>query len=182
MFLIPNFKTLPAWLLIFCVLVLAIYSSAYAIEPGSMEPIEIESDQATLDDLKGISTYSGNVIISQGLSKLQADSIIVNSLDRKITTIIAKGTPAHFSQQATSETTNIHGYGREITYSTSTQTLTFTGEAKLIQAENSFSGDVIEYDVTKKAIKAKGDETAGSRVKIQYYPEDTNRSKSDKTN
>ena len=46
---------------------------ALAIDPNSKSPIEIESDQATLDDKTGSSTYSGNVIITQGLSRLEAD-------------------------------------------------------------------------------------------------------------
>lgn len=144
--------------------------SAFAIDPNSHAPIEIESDQATLDDKSGSSTYTGNVIISQGLSRLEASFIIVNSKDRKITSIKATGSPAHFVQQNELKNTSTHGYGSTITYSTEFESLTFTGNARLIQSENSFSGDVIEYDVIKKAIKAKGDESIGSRVKIQYFP------------
>lgn len=143
---------------------------AFAIDPNSLEPIEIESDQATLDDKTGSSTYSGNVIISQGLSRLEADFIIVNSKDRKITSIQATGSPAHFVQQTALNEKSTHGYGNSIKYSTENESLTFKGEARLLQAENSFSGEEIEYDVVKKAIKAKGDENIGSRVKIQYFP------------
>jgi len=143
---------------------------AFAIDPNSKEPIEIESDLATLDDKTGSSTYSGNVIISQGLSRLEADFITVNSAERKITSISAKGSPAHFVQQADTNSISTHGYGDAITYTTENESLTFKGNAQLIQAENSFSGEEIEYDVVKKAIKAKGDESIGKRVKIQYFP------------
>ncbi|MFT6906789.1 MAG: lipopolysaccharide export system protein LptA [Oleiphilaceae bacterium] len=143
---------------------------AFAIDPNSTDPIEIESDQATLDDKTGSSTYTGNVIISQGQTRLEADFIIVSSEDRKITSIKATGSPAHFVQLNDSLNTNTHGYGNTISYSTQLESLTFTGEARLLQDENSFSGEVIEYDVVKKAIKAKGDENIGSRVKIQYFP------------
>lgn len=147
--------------------------SALAIDPNSHAPIEIESDQATLDDKTGSSTYTGNVIISQGLSRLEADFIIVSSVDRKITSIKATGSPAHFVQQSELKNTSTHGYGNTILYNTEFESLTFTGHARLIQSENSFSGEVIEYDVIKKAIKAKGDESIGSRVKIQYFPNST---------
>lgn len=154
------------------VLVLIFYSpfDVFAIDPNSNSPIEIESDQATLDDKTGSSTYTGNVIISQGLTRLEANFIIVNSKDRKITSIKATGTPAHFVQGNELKNTSTHGYGNTITYSTELESLTFTGDARLLQAENSFSGEVIEYDMVKKAIKAKGDENIGSRVKIQYFP------------
>lgn len=144
---------------------------ASAIDPGSKAPIEIESDQATLDDISGVSTYTGKVIVSQGLTSLQADYISVVSQDRKISSITATGNPAHFSQQTDKLSATTHGYGKEITYSTQDETLIFKGDAKLIQADNSFSGETIEYDVIKKAIKAKGNESKGSRVKIQYFPE-----------
>lgn len=155
----------------FFVIIAALCSNvSFAIDPNSLEPIEIESDRATLDDKTGSSTYSGNVIISQGLSRLEADFIIVNSKERKITSIQAKGTPAHFVQQTALNEKSTHGYGNSIVYSTENESLTFKGEARLLQAENSFSGEEIEYDVVKKAIKAKGDENVGSRVKIQYFP------------
>ena len=143
---------------------------AYAIDPNSKAPIEIESDQATLDDKTGSSTYSGNVIITQGLSRLEAEFIKVESAERKISSISATGSPAHFVQQTDVNDVSTHGYGNAITYRTDNGSLTFKGDARLIQAENSFSGEEIEYDVIKKAIKAKGDESVGTRVKIQYFP------------
>lgn len=154
---------------------------ASAFDPDSKAPIEIESDQATLDDKSGTSTYTGNVIVSQGLSKLAAETIIVISEDRKIISISATGTPAHFTQQTDKFSPSTHGYGKEITYSTKDETLLFKGNAKLIQSENSFSGETIEYDVVKKAIKAKGNISEGSRVKIQYYPESSNKSSSEQS-
>ena len=144
---------------------------AKAIDPGSKAPIEIESDQAMLDDKTGTSTYSGNVIVSQGLTNLQADFITVSSQDRRIISITATGNPARFAQQTDKLSAKTHGYGEEIIYRAEDETLIFRGSAKLIQADNSFSGEIIEYDVIKKAIKAKGNESKGSRVKIQYFPE-----------
>lgn len=160
-----------------CLIALTLISSmhANAFDPDSKAPIEIESDQATLDDKSGTSTYTGNVIVSQGLSKLAAETIVVISEDRKIISISAKGTPAHFTQQTDKFSPSTHGYGKEITYSTKDETLLFRGNAKLIQSENSFSGETIEYDVIKKAIKAKGNIREGSRVKIQYFPESSNK-------
>lgn len=146
----------------------------FAIDPNSKLPIEIESDSASLDDKSGTSTYSGNVIISQGLSRLEADNISVSTADRRILTINATGTPAHFVQQDGTDTPSTHGYGNSITYVAKDNLLRFSGEAKLVQDENSFSGNLIEYDILRRAIRAKGDQTQGSRVKIHYYPQSKN--------
>ena len=141
---------------------------AYAIDPTSEQPITIESDTATLDDSNGLSTYTGNVVIKQGESQLKADEISVEAVDRKISTIIAKGLPAHFIQK--SESIETHGYANIITYTSGTGTLTLKEKAQLIQDTNSFEGELIEYDIAKKAIKAKGNEKTGERVKIEYHP------------
>lgn len=143
---------------------------ALAINPGSESPIEIESDSATFDDKKGTSTYTGNVIITQGLSRLEADSVTVSAVDRKIMSIQATGHPAHFVQQESSQATATHGYGDTILYIAADAILKLSNNASLVQQDNSFSGELIEYDIVQRAIKAKGDETIGTRVKIQYYP------------
>ncbi|KZY31123.1 MULTISPECIES: lipopolysaccharide transport periplasmic protein LptA [unclassified Oleiphilus] len=142
----------------------------FAIDPSSKLPISIESDQASLDDQNGTSTYTGNVIISQGLSRLEADNISVKATNRSITTIQASGQPAHFVQQVSADSPNTHGYGSSITYIAKDNLLRFSGQAKLVQQDNSFSGEEIEYDIVRRAIRAKGDQTQGSRVKIHYYP------------
>lgn len=143
----------------------------FAIDPNSTQAIEIESDTASLDDQSGVSIYSGNVIVSQGLSRLEADQIHVNTADRQITTISASGQPAHFVQQDGPASPSTHGYGNTITFIAKDNLVRFSGSAKLVQNENSFSGEEIEYDILKRAIRAKGDESQGSRVKIHYYPQ-----------
>jgi len=145
---------------------------AFAIDPTSKLPIEIESDRATLDDETGISNYAGNVIITQGQSRLEADNISVNAVNRKIVSIKASGQPAHFIQQAPNETSPTHGYANTIIYTAIDASLKLINNASLVQDNNSFSGEQIEYDIAKRAITAKGDKSIGSRVKIQYFPQD----------
>jgi lipopolysaccharide export system protein LptA len=146
-------------------------TNSFAIDPKSTLPIEIESDSASLDDASGTSTYSGNVIISQGLSRLEADSISVSTNDRKINEIKAIGRPAHFVQQDNASSPQTHGFSNTITYVAKENILYFSGQAKLVQEESSFSGEQIEYDILKRAIRARGDESQGTRVKIHYQPQ-----------
>jgi len=160
-------NSIPIALTLLCC---SIANNAMAIDPNSNLPIQIESDRATLDDKTGISNYAGNVIISQGLSRLEADNISVNALDHKIVSIKATGHPAHFIQQESINSLSTHGYGNTIIYTTENELLKFLGNARLVQKDNSFSGEQIEYDIVRKAIRAKGDESIGSRVKIQYNP------------
>jgi len=144
---------------------------ALAIDPTSKLPIQIESDRASLDDATGISNYAGNVIITQGESKLEADNISVNTVNRKIVSIKATGSPAHFIQKTPNENSLTHGYANTIIYTSVDESLKLLNNASLVQDKNSFSGEQIHYDIVKRAIRAKGDKTGGTRVKIQYFPQ-----------
>lgn len=159
-----------AYALIFSLLSALLPTSSFAIDVDQSQPIEIESDSALIDDSEGISTYRGNVIIRQGSTKLTADNITVFAQDRSVTQIVANGTPATFKQQDAGIEQSTSGQAEQITYKADDAILVFSGEAKLEQNTNSFSGDQIEYDIMRKAIRAKGDESSGSRVKIQYFP------------
>ena len=154
---------------ILCLCLLTGVNASYAIDAKSNLPISIESDSALLDDSTGTSTYSGNVVISQGDSVVNADKIDVKAIDRKISSITAAGKPAHFLQ-SDAVLGKTEGYANIIVFSAQEAILSFEGDASLIQTHNSFSGEKIEYDIMKKAIRARGDENSGKRVKIQYFP------------
>lgn len=145
-------------------------STGYAIDVDRNQPIEIESDSAVIDNSQGLSTYRGNVIISQGSTKLTADNITVFAEDRAVSQIVANGTPATFNQVDTSDDSATTGQAEQITYQAEDALLIFNGNAALSQATNSFSGERIEYDIMRKAIRAKGNQDEGTRVKIQYFP------------
>ncbi len=147
----------------------AFSGTVIAIDVDSTQPIQIESDSAVIDDSQGLSEYSGNVIITQGSTRLEADFIKVTAVDRSISKIVASGSPAHFKQQDTKNDATT-GTANKITYISSDAVLIFDGNAKLSQTSNSFSGERIEYDIMQKAIRAEGDESTGTRVKIQYFP------------
>lgn len=152
-------------------IILFFSTPAYAIDPTSKLPIQIESDRATLDDATGLSNYAGNVIITQGESMLEADNISVNTVNRKIVSIKATGTPAHFVQKALDQGSLTHGYANTIIYTAMDESLKLLNNASLVQDSNSFSGEQIHYDIVKRAIRAKGDKAVGTRVKIQYFPQ-----------
>lgn len=157
--------------LLVLLLFFALYStSSHAIDVNRTLPIEIESDSAIIDDSQGLSTYRGNVVISQGSTKLAADNITVFAQDRSVTQIVANGAPATFNQTDSGTDESTTGQAQQITYKANEAILIFSGDAKLAQATNSFAGDRIEYDIMRKAIRAKGDESSGTRVKIQYFP------------
>lgn len=160
------FPTNP-FLRMLCLLLAMTGQPALALDPNSMEPIEVESDLVIFDDQKGFSKYSGNVIVKQGKTRLEADEIMVRVVNRQIVSIDATGKPAHFVDFTQRET---HGYAEAINYVTKTALLTLHGHAKLNQQDHFFSGDKILYDTRNKAVQASGNKSEGERVRIQFQP------------
>lgn len=72
---------------------------AYALPSDASQPIRLSADKATYSERLGVTTYSGNVIISQGTLKITASNITVNlNTDKSIGSAVATGSPATFEQ------------------------------------------------------------------------------------
>lgn len=157
---------------------LSVSSKALAIEAGSREPIDFSSISFETDSILGITNYTGDVIITQGQSRLSADKVEVRTEGRVLIKIEAMGSPARFQDasdtlpKANSALPEQHtqGQANTIRYDAKAQTLSFIGTAKLRQGSNTFEGEQIIYDLVARAIKAKGGKGPNERVKIQYYP------------
>lgn len=166
---------------LFCIIVL-LSPPAYALEADSQNPIEISADRAEIDEAKGLAIYTGNVLIEQGASRLQAHEVAVKAIDRQIVEIKAEGSPAYFEQGSqtkqaqtnSSEQSSLldsaQGQANQILYNAQALTLSFEGDAKLAQGNNTFEGDQITYDIQARAIKAAANESSDSRVRIKYLP------------
>ena len=59
--------------------------------------ILIESDSMHIDELKSLSTFSGNVVLKYGALSLSSDKVIISRKKNNISLIQAFGTPASFN-------------------------------------------------------------------------------------
>lgn len=174
----PKAPTAKALLAFSLSCLLGLSSKTLAIEAGSREPIDFSSISFETDSIRGITNYTGDVIITQGQSRLSADKVEVRTEGRALLKIEAMGSPARFQDasdtlpKANSTLLEQHtqGQANKIRYDAKAQTLSFIGQAKLRQGSNTFEGEQIIYDLVARAIKAKGGQGPNERVKIQYYP------------
>lgn len=138
------------------------------------EPIYIESDSLKIDDIKGISTYQGNVMFRQGTATLKADTLVIHSRDRQeVERIIANGKPAHFEQRSQEPGKDASGEALRIEYLAIKGLLILDGQAHFRQGDNRFSGNRIEYETENKVVKAGKSVTPegkGGRVQIVIQP------------
>ncbi|CAM4066915.1 lipopolysaccharide transport periplasmic protein LptA [Psychrobacter arenosus] len=146
-----------------------ISAAANALPSDSNEPIKLLADKATYSERTGVTSYSGNVIITQGTLRLTANNITVNlSQSRSINSAVATGSPATMQQVVTKEKGLAKGQANKIDYNAVSGIITLTGNAKLVQNGASFAGNVIRYSLKAGDVEA----TAGGnqRVELVFPP------------
>lgn len=153
--------------------------SAVLVAAEKVAPITIEADEAVLQEQEGASIYRGHVSLIQGGLHLDAEEIRVESVDGKLSRMIASGNPVTYKQTRAGKK-NISAEASMIEYIASSSKAVFRGNAKLIQGSNSFSGDKIEYDARTETVTA-GGQKKDERVIIVIQPEGVTTPKSNNT-
>jgi lipopolysaccharide export system protein LptA len=133
-------------------------------------PITIEADRATLSEKQGVSTYTGNVLLTQGGIKINADKVIVHHEQGQLTHVTATGTPVQYYQQGETQELDIHGEANTMEYFAMEERLLLLESAKLTQGGNAFSGNRIEYDTQREVVTAAVAESGEERVQVTIQP------------
>ncbi|MEC7377851.1 MAG: LptA/OstA family protein, partial [Pseudomonadota bacterium] len=79
---------------------LAVMAPAAAFDLNSDIPIKVTADNARLDDAQGIATYTGDVELEQGQTRLDAERVVLYRDANGLSRIEASGTPARYRQPA----------------------------------------------------------------------------------
>ena len=133
--------------------------------------IFIESDSMHIDELKSISTFSGNVILKYGELSLSSDKIIITRKNNNISLIQAFGTPASFDLEDSKLRKNnkITGNSEEILFNSEDQTILLIGNANIESTDNIITAHSVLFNLSTRSINLKGDSNSSServRVKI----------------
>lgn len=154
--------------------ILAASNVANALPSDANEPIRLLADKATYSERSGVTSYTGNVTITQGTLKMAADNLTVNlTPTRDIESAVATGRPATIQQIVTQEKGLAKGQANRIDYNVKTGLVTLTGNARLTQNGGSFSGNVIHYSLKVGDIEAKAGNN--QRVELVFPPQASNR-------
>ncbi|MFU2135216.1 lipopolysaccharide transport periplasmic protein LptA [Gallibacterium anatis] len=157
----------------FALLALFVSYSANALTGDSEQPINIESDNQSLDLTNNVVTFNTNVVITQGSVKIDADKVVITrpnekeKVDNKKETVDAYGKPVKF-QQKLDNGKMVYGNADKVHYDLGKEFLTLIDNAQLKQEDSRINGDIITYDVKKQQLKANGN--GNSRVKTILIP------------
>jgi lipopolysaccharide export system protein LptA len=147
---------------------LAFYTQpTHALPEDADQPIHILGDKVVLEEKAETATYSGNVTINQGSLKITADRVTFEFEDEQVVRIIARGSPAYYSQKLKPGQQNMQANARTIVYHTSIERIDLKGSAHLQQQGNDFRGEVIEYDMRAGRVDATADGDTPIRAILQ---------------
>lgn len=144
--------------------------SAWALQSDKTKPIEIEADRFLLDDKQNVTVYTGNVVVTQGSIRIQADEITIYGKLGKSEKIVATGNPVRFQQQPDNQDKPIRGESRQAEYFIADDRVVLINQATLWQNDNTFSSDRIEYDMPQARVKAGSPESGNRRVQVTLEP------------
>lgn len=154
-----------------CVALLA--TSAHAEKADRDKPVNLEADTVTLDDVKKISVYQGNVVLSQGTLTLRADRVQVTQNADGLDKVNAIGRPVAFRQKADGSDEFIEGFSDRIEYDGVTGQVELIGQAMLRRGSDELRGARISYNTNNGFYKVVGQPDAKSpsgRVRAVIRP------------
>jgi len=155
----------------YCLLLLALYSAgAFALESDGDQPIVIDSNTATYDDVKATSTYTGNVISIQGSIRVNSDKLVVYFINGEADKMVFTGNLAKFKQTPNEGDQDITGEALTGEYYPKKNLLILIDKATVWQGSGAYSSDLIEYDLKTSLVKAGEKESAGKRVHVVLQP------------
>ncbi|MDZ4141602.1 MAG: lipopolysaccharide transport periplasmic protein LptA [Methylotenera sp.] len=139
------------------------------------KPIDLEADSVKVDDAKQISTYSGNVILTQGTLVIHADKLIVREDNAGFQHSTSTGNPTTFKQKREGKNEYMEGSAQRIEYDGRMDKVRLYTKAWVKRGEDIVHGDYISYDANAEYAEVMGgtkssDGTVSGRVRAIIQP------------
>ncbi len=146
---------------------------AHAEKADRDKPVNLEADTVTLDDIRKVGVYQGNVILSQGTLMLRADRVQVTQNADGLERVSATGRPVAFRQKLDDREEFIEGFADRIEYNGVTSQLELIGQARLRRGSDELRGAQISYNANTEFYKVVGEpgaQTPSGRVRAVIRP------------
>ncbi len=126
-----------------------VYAAAVMAEAADRDkPIDLEADTVKVDDSKQISTYSGNVILTQGTLVIRADKLIVREDQGGFQHSTSLGNPTTFKQKMEGKNEYMEGSAQRIEYDGRMDKVQLYTKAWVKRGGDIVHGDYIMYDAS----------------------------------
>lgn len=148
-------------------------TAAHAEKADREKPVNLEADMVTLDDIKKVSVYQGNVILSQGTLMVRADRVQVTQNAAGLDKVTATGRPAAFRQKLDGRDEFIEGFSDRIEFDSTNSQLELIGQARLRRGGDELRGAQISYNANTEFYTVTGQpnaQTPSGRVRAVIRP------------
>lgn len=163
------------WFAGLCAALLAL--PAMAEKADRTKPVNLEANTVTLDDVKKVSVYQGNVILTQGTLMLRADQLDVTQNENGLDKVSATGRPVAFRQKQDGREEYIEGFADRIEFDSINSQLELIGQAQLRRGRDELRGARISYNSNTEFYKVVGQpdaKTPSGRVRAVIRPKSGN--------
>jgi len=163
-----------------CTLALA-GAVAHAEKADRGKPINLEADRVTVDDIKQISTFEGNVVLTQGTLVIRGDRMEVRQDNEGFKYGTTWGNLAYFRQKREGFDEYIEGRAERIEYDGRADKMQMFNRASMKRAQDEVRGNYISYDANTEffqvvgAGKAATPDSPDRRVRAVMQPKDKNK-------
>ncbi|OGI48986.1 MAG: lipopolysaccharide transport periplasmic protein LptA [Candidatus Muproteobacteria bacterium RBG_16_65_34] len=160
-------------MVLLCSLLFALCStSALALMSDKDAPIHIDAKHVDLNEKTQIAVYRGNVVLTQGTFRLEAERLEVRARNYKARVVNAWGAPVRLKVRPDDRDEDAHAAAMRLTYNVDQREVELSGEALLRQGEDEFRAAVIHYDLDEQLLTAVGGSGAETeeRVHAVIYP------------
>jgi lipopolysaccharide export system protein LptA len=149
---------------------------AAALQDDREQPLRVVADTAEHNEMSGVTVYTGNVIITQGSMRIEAETVTLTGRENKVDNMVAVGNPARLQQQPKPEDSMMYARAQRIIYFVVDDRVQLIDKASIEQNDSVVNSDEIEYLVKQRIVKAHGGvkgETGEKpkRVEFIYTPQ-----------
>lgn len=132
------------FLLAGCLLLAAL--PAFAEKADRDKPVNLEADTVVMDDVKQVSTYQGNVVLTQGTLEIRGDKMVVKQGAGGFEQGTVYGKPASFKQKRDGMDEYIEGFAERIEYDAKADKAQLFTRARMKRNQDDVRGNYISYD------------------------------------
>ena len=142
---------------------------ADSLGQGAFDTINISADEAIEDEKPGILHQRGNFIMQSETWHLTSSQATVYGSPTKPDRVLLQGSPARFTflPDLDSGTDQIEATALELEYQREDNSLTLTGDARLLLGEEVILSSTIKYDITTSRFLAGGDNGVNIKVPLK---------------
>jgi lipopolysaccharide export system protein LptA len=170
-------RAIPSWIsLLAHTTVLLFALPAHAEQADRDKPVNLESDTVEVNDQTRVSTYQGNVRLTQGTLLITADKLMVVQDEEGFSKSTAYGNPSYFKQKSDGVDVNIEGWAQRIEYDAKRDKLEMFTQARIKRGQDEVHGNYITYDGHTESYRVIGGKDGASennpkgRVRVVIQP------------